>query len=155
MNLGEYFALLTSRKPITNLCAFVTSMQLYFPSHLQFLLPHMKCWHGSPLKKTGSWVLTDKTHLPTQPLQIKLSIFNSIKWPELGSKDLCYNAVTIHFPFPLFPTRATFWKKRFTNIQLWLDHYVEKTNSSTTLVLNVERRRKWNTNWKMKFYQNK
>ena len=119
MNLAEYFTVLTCRRLLTNLCALVTLMQLCFPPHLHFLLSHMQCWHVCIIEQ--KWFLTDKTNLPTHPLQFNLSIFNSIRWPDLGSKDLWNIAVTMHSPFPLFPTIVTYWRKTVTTIQLWLD----------------------------------
>ena len=119
MNLAEYFTVLTCRRLLTNLCALVTLMQLCFPPHLHFLLSHMQCWHGCVIEQ--KLFLTDKTNLPTHLLQFSLSIFNSIVWLDLGSKDLWNIVVTMHSPFPLFPTIVTFWRKRVTTIQLWLN----------------------------------
>ena len=117
-SLGEYFAVLTCRKPLTNLCAFVTLMQLCFPPCFHFLLSHMQCWHGWVIEQ--NWFLTVRTNLSTHLLQFNLSIFSSIRLPDLGSNDLCNIAVTMHCPFPIFPTIMTFWKKRVTTLQLWL-----------------------------------
>ena len=98
----------------------------------------MQCWHGCVIEQ--KLFLTDKTNLPTHPLQFNLSIFNSIMWPALGSKDLWNIVVTMHSPFPLFPIIVTFWRKRVTTIQLWLDHL--KKISSTALVLKLYRSKK-------------
>ena len=145
MNLAEYFTVLTCRRLLTNLCALVTLMQLCFPPHLHFLLSHMQCWHVCVIEQ--KWFLTDKTNLPTHPLQFNLSIFNSVRWPDWGSKDLWNIAVTMHSPFPLFPTIVTDWRKRVTTIQIitwWIFFFFsimtwsfKKKKSSKALVLKL------------------
>ena len=144
MNLGEYFALLICHKPLTNLCAFVTLMQLFFPPHSHFLLSYMQCWHGQVIEQ--NWFLTDKTNLPTHPLQFNHPIFNSIRWPDLGSNDLCNIAVTMHSPFPLFQQLWLSKRKEsqhynydlinlFFSFQLSLDQNKEKRKKSSTALM--------------------
>ena len=123
----------------------------------------MQCWHGCVIEQ--KWFLTDKTNLPAHPLQFNLTIFNSIRWPDLGLKDLWNIAVTMHSPFPLFPTIVTYWRKRVTTIQLWTwwiffffqlwpDHLKKK--SSKALVLKLYRSKKVvKHNLKIKFYFSK
>ena len=109
--------------------------------------------------------LTDKTNLPTHPLQFNLPIFNSIRWPDLGSNDLCNIAVTMHSPFPLFQQLWLSKRKESQHYNYdWLIcfflfnyHLTKKTrkkkkNSSTALVLMLCRsKRVVKHNLKIKF----
>ena len=120
----------------------------------------MQCWHGCVIEQKR--FLTDKTNLPAHPLQFNHTIFNSIRRPDLGLKDLWNIAVTMHSPFPLFPTIVTYWRKRVTTIQLWLnesfffffnyDLIILKKKSSKALVLKLYRSKKLvKHNLKIKF----